>query len=212
MSTYKRSFTKTVASIRIKHTHTSTHTNFNTHNEMSSNDSHPAQRTDPNAWGTDPCAPKNPPHHHVFTPAELFKIVRAPPVEAKGTGSFLGKIMSRDEKWIVWRITRQILEERHEMPEDATEEKDQHLVVVFLLDDMGYLRQRRTSWGLDYNKDHIVLTVEGWRYRRDIEEAAAIHVGEGFEFKRDEEKLKQTLVGVWEVDGGMCFRDAMYKC
>ena len=168
------------------------------------------QRIDPNAWGTDPCAPKNPPHHQVFTPAQLFKIARAPPVEAKGTGSFLSKLLSRDETWIVWHILSHDLEERREMPEDATEEKNQHLVVVFLLGHMGSLRQRTTCWGLDNNKTHIILTAEGWRYRRDIEEAAAIHVGEEFDFKRDEEKLKQTLVRVWEVDGGQCFKDAEY--
>jgi hypothetical protein len=178
---------------------------------MSSNDSYPTQRTDPNAWGTDPCAPKNPPRPRVFKPAELFKIVRAPPVETKGTGSFLGKLMGKDEKWIVWYFGRHVLEEYDEMPEDATEEKDR-LAVLFLLDGKGYLRQQKTSWGLDYNKNHLNLTVEGWRYRKSVEEAAAIHVGEGFEFKRDEEKLKQTLVGVWEIDGGQCFQDAMYQC
>jgi hypothetical protein len=176
---------------------------------MSLNDSRPTQRTDPNAWGTDPCASKNPPQHHVFTPAELFKIVRAPPVEASSTSKILDALKNRSRKWIVWHIQSQDLEERHEIPKVATEEKNQHLVVVFLLDDKGYLRLQETNWGKDSSGKHIILTEKGWKYGK-VDEAAAINVGEGFEFKGDEERLKQTLVGVWDVDGGKCFKDAEY--
>jgi hypothetical protein len=172
------------------------------------------QRIDPNAWGPDPYAPKNPPHQHVFSSAELFKIERAPPVEPKSTSAILNALtnLSRSEKWIVWHIQIWKLEERtssaHDMEKEAAEKK-QSLVVLFRLDDKGYLHQHETNWGKDSDGEHIVLTMEGWKYG-DVKEAAAINVGEGFEFKRDEERLLQTLVGVWKINDGQCFKDASY--
>ena len=133
-------------------------------------------------------------------PPEVFKIERAPPVEAKSTGSVL---------WIVWHMGSKEIEEHHEKPEDATKKRTDR-VVLFFLDGKSYLRQYKTSWCMHRDKYHLILTENGWRYRRDIEEADAINVGEDFDFKRDEEKLRQTLISVSKVDGEGCFQDAMY--